>query len=93
MTQISSFILLAVCLLLIGVTASRVKDDRIYELFIFPQGCLEKFLAFDLLNFECIKPTLSKLLGYVGGYVLEWAARKVADFICADYVTVGHHLW
>lgn len=79
MTQVSSFILLAFCLLLIGVTASRVKDDRIYELFIFPQGCLEKFLAFDLLNFECIKPTLSKLLGY--GIICGSAIVKIPQVV------------
>lgn len=63
-----------------GVAARSSKDDGVvYELLIFPQGCLGKFLSGDLLNMACIKPTLSKTLGY--GIIAGSAIVKIPQVV------------
>ena len=44
--------------------ASKAVDTLTYDYLVFPTGCLEKFLAGDILNEFCLKKTISKLLGY-----------------------------
>lgn len=68
-------------LLVAGAAEARhAKDDGVvYELLIFPQGCLNKFLGGDLLNLACIKPTLSKTLGY--GIIAGSAIVKIPQVI------------
>lgn len=59
---------LAACMLVTASAARHAKDDGVvYELLIFPKGCIETFLSGDLLNMACIKVPSFCAEGRVGG--------------------------
>ena len=52
------FLLIAVCI----SAAEETKTEKVYKFLVFPENCLDRFLAFDIEP-TCIKKTISKVLG------------------------------
>lgn len=63
MTSALPYLLLAACLVALVLARRGAPDTLTYEFLVFPEGCLNKLLGFDLDPF-CIKKTISKCLGY-----------------------------